>query len=158
MSNDIINLTSRFINNNNKQNNKAMKEIEAVQKKYDNGRTCPKSNKEFEELLNTNAMVAELETHRMPFHTKISHFVSKVNNGKEYDLKLLPDWEDKVIYYDGLYMEPQDFGNYHYGYIGRAYGFPISMLIAGAGANQLKNHKLNTITNCPTGSLCIYFG
>ena len=64
------------------------------------------------------------------------------------------DETNKVIYYDGLYMEPQDFGNYHYGYIGRAYGFPISMLIAGAGANQLKNHKLNTITNCPTGSLC----
>ncbi len=34
-------------------------------------------------------------------------------------------------------MEPQDIGNYHFGYIGRAMGYDTEFLTSGAGAYQL---------------------
>jgi hypothetical protein len=43
------------------------------------------------------------------------------------------------IVYDGHLMSSEDLGNYHFGYIGAAYGLPISMLHMGAGVYQLKN-------------------
>ena len=61
-----------------------------------------------------------------------------VNDESEFDLKNQDKWKEKTIYYDGMYMEPQDIGNYHFGYIGRAAGFDLNFLLFGASANQLK--------------------
>ena len=51
-------------------------------------------------------------------------------------------------------MEPQDIGNFHYGYIGRAIDIPPTILIASAGYNQLTKFGLRTLKNCFTNSLC----
>lgn len=84
---------------------------------------------------------------------KLRTFAKAVNNGSEYDLKLQPEW-NQTIMYDGIIMDPQDVGNFHYGYIGAAIGIHEDILVLGAGANQLKNHKFKTIQNCLTPSYC----
>lgn len=92
------------------------------------------------------------------FISKSLDFRNMVKDGSEFDLKNQDKWKEKTIYYDGMYMESQDIGNYHFGYIGRAAGFDLNFLLFGASANQLKKGvwELNkeTFKNCFTTSRC----
>lgn len=85
---------------------------------------------------------------------KLKFFVDHVDNRSEYDLKRTVIWKDAVVKYEGVVMEPQDIGNYNFGYIGRAMGYDVEFLKFGAGMKQLYDHNIRTIINCPTPSYC----
>ena len=123
-------------NNNKKQNKKAKKEIEEVQRKNN---VCPvEDNKNFKETLKKNAQKVQQETQNMNYIERLNYLRENANDGQKFDLKL---FTKDTIFYDGMYMEPQDIGNYHFGYIGRASGIQTWVLLKGASVNQIK--KMN---------------
>lgn len=150
-----------FPKNTARQTDKAIKEILEVQSQYN---VCPPDDKEFNKILKSNASKAEKELKNLGFIEKNKKFIEQVNDGKSYDLKKQPEWKNKTIYYDGLFMESQDLGNYHFGYVGRAAGFSTDYLLFGASANQFTkmiykkngNYHFNSeiFKNCFTPSLC----
>ena len=144
----VVDLTSRIERNNEKQNRKARKEIEAVQNRYD---ACPINNEEFANTLRTNAEKIKNETKNRNFTKKSLYFAKNVNDGAIYDLKLKTN---DTIYYNDMFMEPQDIGNYHFGYIGRAAGFSQQYLLWGASANQVTKMNGEVFRNCFTSSIC----
>ena len=105
-----------------------------------NNKTCPvttpKSN-QFKETLKTNTIKVQKETKNMNSVQKITYFVENVRTGGIFDLKNTEEWKDVTIYYDGMTMEDQDIGNYHFGYIGRALGYDVDFLTTGAGIYQI---------------------
>ena len=129
---------------------KAVQEIKELQnKKYDK-----EKSKKFKHTLTQNARDMQNATKNMGPAKKLLFFRNNVNNRKKYDLKEKAGWKGATIYYDGHIMEDQDIGNYNFGYMGRALGYDLNFLIAGAGANQLKNHGKKTVGNCFTTFLC----
>lgn len=86
---------------------------------------------------------------------KMNNFINNVKENGPMDLKNIKEFQS-TISYNGIVMEPQDIGNFNYGYIGRAYGYPTEVLIAGGGAYQWWKHKTNPVTylNCFTTSIC----
>lgn len=112
--------------NNKKQIKKAAKEINKVQKKYND--------------LNTKLSDAvKSNTKKMNPVQKLDYFVENVKTGGNFDLKNTEEWKNTNIYYEGLLIEPQDIGNYHFGYIERAMGYNIDFLTTGAGIYQIKS-------------------
>ena len=85
---------------------------------------------------------------------KLLVFRNSFTNGSTFDIKLYSTWRGKKIYYEGEWMEDQDLGNYHYGYVGAASGYKKEFLILAAGLNQLKTWKLKTAKHCISRSLC----
>ena len=81
-------------------------------------------------------------------------FFNSFNGGGVYDLKSSSEWQNVVGYYDGILMEPQDIGNFHYGYVGRAYGLTTETLVLGGGIIQLRDHGSDTLENCLSESFC----
>lgn len=69
-------------------------------------------------------------------------FYYAVNHEEEWDIKRPKPWEQTIgttypgfgtkVLYDGNIMTPEDLGNYTYGSIGKAYGFPLAILYAGS--------------------------
>lgn len=53
-------------------------------------------------------------------------------------------------------MEPQDVGNFHFGYIGRAMWYDVEFLTSGAGVYQFLENLENPVTylQCLTFSMC----
>ncbi len=136
-------------NNNKKQNKKAKKEIEEVQKKHN---VCPiEENKNFKETLKTNAKKVQNDTQNMNYIERLNYLRENANDGQKFDLKL---FTKDTIFYDGMYMEPQDIGNYHFGYIGRAAGIQTWVLLKGASVNQIKKMNWEVFKNCFTTSFC----
>ena len=75
--------------------------------------------------------------------SKGAWFVSKVNHEKSWDIKVEKSWNETIanntfpgegvnVYYNGMVMNPEELGNYTYGYIGHAVGFNIYELYAGS--------------------------
>ena len=136
-------------NNNKKQNKKAKKEIEEVQRKNN---VCPvEDNKNFKETLKKNAQKVQQETQNMNYIERLNYLRENANDGQKFDLKL---FTKDTIFYDGMYMEPQDIGNYHFGYIGRASGIQTWVLLKGASVNQIKKMNWEVFKNCFTTSFC----
>lgn len=136
------------------QESRSEKEIEKVQKKYPN--YCPNvlQSLNFAQTLQTNASTVKQDTKNMNEVDKLSYLIEKTGSGKAYDLKN-GEW-NRDIYYNGMILEPQDIGNYNFGYIGRAMGYDMNFLTTGAGIYQLKEHWRNPVTyvNCLTFSIC----
>lgn len=80
-------------------------------------------------------------------------FKNSVTNNAKYDLKETPEWNEELIY-NGTVFDPQDTGNFHYGYIGRSIGIPVEVLVLGAGANQFSNYGMDTFKYCFTFAAC----
>lgn len=69
-------------------------------------------------------------------------FYQKVNHEAEWDIKREEPWKktigttypgvDTQVLYNGIVMTPESLGNYTYGFIGRASGFSLPVLIAGS--------------------------
>lgn len=141
-----------------KQNKKAKDEIQHVQDINREDNVCPSENKIFKETLEKDAKLVKKRLNGKNFISKSLDFRNMVKDGAEFDLKNQDKWKEKTIYYDGMYMEPQDIGNYHFGYIGRAAGFDLDFLLFGASLNQIKKgaRELNkeTFKNCFTTSRC----
>jgi len=137
------------------QNKRAKNEIKRVQDKYPNSCPNPFKSMEFDRFLKNNSNKIKSDTENMNQVDKMKYFITNVKTGGIYDLKNTGNWKED-IYYDGHVMESQDIGNYHFGYIGRAIGYDIDFLTAGAGAYQLYEHPKEFITyfNCITPSLC----
>ena len=124
-------LGAEIIDNNKKQNEKAKNEIEAVQRRYN---VCPiNEDKNFKETLKTNTEKVQRETQNMNYIERLNYLRENANDGQKFDLKL---FTNDTIFYDGMYMEPQDIGNYHFGYIGRAAGIQTWALLKGASINK----------------------
>ena len=132
--------------------NKAKKEIQKVQN--DNYKKEKITNQNFEKTLHINAQNVKNKTQNMNFAEKLNYIAKTSDNNTENDLKRQEEWKTTVIYYDNHWMEPQDIGNYHFGYIGRAAGIPTSILTTGAGVIQFRDHGLKTMQNCFTDSIC----
>ena len=134
----------------------AQKEINKVQeinsKKIKN--MCLTPNIQFSEALKNNSQAVKEKIGDLELPNKLLEFRTLVGDNGIYNLKNKEEWKGKTIYYDNMWMTAEDAGNYHYGYIGRAANIPSSLLFMGAGANQLKNHKFETIGNCISASLC----
>jgi len=117
------------------QNSKAQKEINDNQWK----KTNTQNDTSFHSTLKNNANKVKNDTKNMNSAQKLGYFVNNVKTGGTYDLKNQPEWKNKTIYYNNIVMDPQDIGNYHFGYIGRALGYDIDFLTLGAGAYQVKS-------------------
>ena len=72
----------------------------------------------------------------------LKKFYTMVNHEAEWDIKRKAQWEstigttfpgyDTVVLYHNQAMTPEMIGNYTYGVIGEAFGFPIDTLLAGS--------------------------
>lgn len=107
----------------------------------------------FEKTLHDNATNIKNATKGMNPVTKLDYFKNVVNTGSIYDLKVQKEWRGKTIFYDGLWMEDQDIGNYHFGYIGRAVGYDVDFLTFGAGIKQLLSDT-RMLDYCFSSSFC----
>lgn len=87
----------------------------------------------------------------MNYIERLNYLRENANDGQKFDLKL---FTKDTIFYDGMYMEPQDIGNYHFGYIGRASGIQTWVLLKGASVNQIKKMNWEVFKNCFTTSFC----
>lgn len=131
---------------------KAKKEIKKVQNK----KNIPDRTKQLNETLkkNANNMQRYIYPNQPPL-IKMNNFINNVKENGPMDLKNIKEFQS-TISYNGIIMEPQDVGNFNFGYIGRAYGYPTEFLADGAGAYQLYRHWKNPVTylNCLTPSVC----
>lgn len=69
-------------------------------------------------------------------------YYNAVNHEEEWDIKRKDPWEKTIgtsypgfgteVLYEGNILTPEDLGNYTYGSIGKAYGFPLLILYAGS--------------------------
>ena len=68
----------------------------------------------------------------------LEEFYNSVKNGAKWDLKQKSKWQQSSLYYfDGELVDSDAPGNIMYGYMGKAYGIPDSVLHAGAGYAQI---------------------
>lgn len=131
---------------------KAKKEIKKVQNK----KNIPDRTKQLNETLKKNADNMERYIYpNQPPVIKMNNFINNVKENGPMDLKNIKEFQS-TISYNGIIMEPQDVGNFNFGYIGRAYGYSTEFLADGAGAYQLYRHWKNPVTylNCLTPSVC----
>lgn len=131
---------------------KAKKEIKKVQNK----KNIPDRTKQLNETLKKNADNMERYIYpNQPPVIKMNNFINNVKENGPMDLKNIKEFQS-TISYNGIIMEPQDVGNFNFGYIGRAYGYSAEFLADGAGAYQLYRHWKNPVTylNCLTPSVC----
>ena len=127
----IITATTVAINNNIQQQ-KAQQEIARVQSKSN----IPDCTDELNNTLKTNANNVRNATKNMNTLNKLKYIAQNTKTNSKYDLKRTPEW-NKTISYNGIIMEAQDIGNFHFGYIGRAAGLSKKTLTVGAGIYQI---------------------
>lgn len=132
------------------QNKKAQKEINKVQKKK-----APDKTKKLNDKMKKSVKELRKETMGQNPVKKLVSFTEVVKTGSKYDLKSTPEWQ-QTISYNGIIMEPQDIGNFHFGYIGRSMGYSTDFLTAGAGGYQLFEHWNDSVTypHCFTTFFC----
>ena len=100
--------------------------------------TAPKLPNYSDEL--NRVMIANAKTADSIFTNSFT-FYNKVNHNGDWDYKVKDIWEKdinvpftKKFILNGRLTTPEDFGNIHYGFVGRAYGFPATVLYIGGGA------------------------
>ena len=139
-----------------KNNQKAQKKAQSdVKNTAKQNMYCPKPSDAiiFDKTLHDNAINVETTTKNMNSATKLLYFMDVVDSYSIFDLKVQNNWKDKTIFYDGVWMEPQDIGNYHFGYIGRAAGYDMDFLTFGAGIKQLLS-STRMLEYCFSSSFC----
>ncbi len=65
-------------------------------------------------------------------------FYKQVSEGKPWDFKNNPKDKQTHHFWNGSLVTDEVFGNLHYGFMGQLGGFGLSMILAGAGAAQIK--------------------
>lgn len=155
ISSIIKRISNYFIEKDSIQKETAMEKVNNLQKekREKTQKACLLDNVKFENDLKNNAQKVKARIGNAPPLTKYGVFALWVRPGGIYDYKI-GKYAGKTIYYDGMWMEAEDIGNYHYGYIGRAAGIPKSVLVVAGGFVQLLQHGEDTIENCPTTSFC----
>ena len=113
------------------QNSVAQKQIKEVQNKIN----VPDRTNELNKKLKQSASEIKKESLGQNSIQKLSTFANAVKSGSKYDLKEQSEWQE-TISYKNVIMEPQDIGNFHFGYIGRAMGYTPKFLVIGAGIYQ----------------------
>ncbi|MCM0759457.1 polymorphic toxin type 44 domain-containing protein [Sporomusa sphaeroides DSM 2875] len=73
----------------------------------------------------------------LPFEARLTLFYNLVRNGGSFDLKNKPDWQHDKFIYNGEVVDKDVPGNINYGYLGKVFGFPDTLLYAAAGAAQI---------------------
>ena len=106
----------------------------------------------FDSKLRESEKELKKETSNMKPVAKMFYFATVVGNKGKYNLKNKPGWMGETFLYRGRVMTAEDFGNYHYGYIGRSMGYSESLLLMGAGANHIVGHGFNFY--CITYTFC----
>ena len=74
-----------------------------------------------------------------PIHERLRDFYKLVDDGGVLDLKRQPGWGSPKFVYDGEVVNNDVPGNVLYGYLGKHFDIPDSLLYFGAGSNQIKN-------------------
>lgn len=128
---------------------KAGKQIKNVQ----NNKNVPDKTKELNNKLKKSSSELQKKVQNQNMIEKLNTFRKEVDDNSKYDLKSGNEWNE-TISYNGIIMDPQDIGNFHYGYIGRSIGLSEYVLISGAGVNQLSKYNIKTIQNCFSPSIC----
>ncbi len=113
------------------QSKKAKKEIKKVQKKTN---VPDKTNKLNSKLKQSVSEIRKETANQNPVK-KLETFTNAVKTGSKYDLKSQANWQE-TISYNGFVMDPQDIGNFHFGYLGRSMGYSIEFMTMGAGVYQ----------------------
>lgn len=102
----------------------------------------------------------------------IDDFIRKVKPEGPWDIKLRDAWEATIgtkfpgqnttVIYHGQKTTAHELGNYTYGVIGRAYGFPVDVLILGsfvaAGLPLYGNDLTNELSDWPFIKAGFYAG
>lgn len=134
-------------------NEKAKQEINDVQEKQKDATNIVPEN-EVRKQMRKNAAEITKSTKYNSSLIKLEKFIYGVKDNGKYDLKTKDEWSDKVFEFQGMILEPQDFGNLNFGYIGRAMGYDLTFLQFGAGMYQLWDHGSSTLYDCITPSFC----
>lgn len=134
----------------NLSNNKSKKQT----KKMKNKKNISDKTKELNDKLHQSANEIKKEVGNVPV-VNLYQFAQMTKSNSKYDLKSQEEWQRSIVY-NGTIMEPQDIGNFHFGYIGRAAGLDMNTLMLGAGLYQFKEHWNKSITyaNCFTIYTC----
>ncbi|HBL85210.1 MAG TPA: hypothetical protein DDZ99_10020, partial [Clostridiales bacterium] len=84
-------------------------------------------------------------------------FHELVKDKAAWDIKREESWEKTIgtsfpgngttVYYNGYYMTPEQLGNYTYGYLGAAFGFPYIELVGGSFYAAGFPTQVNELTN-----------
>jgi hypothetical protein len=75
----------------------------------------------------------------MPLGPRLLLFYNLVDDGGILDLKRQPGWESPKFVYNGEVVNNDVPGNIVYGYLGKHFDLPDTVLYFGAGSNQMKN-------------------
>lgn len=91
-----------------------------------------------------NALMTEYEAKykdikNMPLGPRLLLFYNLVDDGGILDLKRQPGWESPKFVYNGEVVDNDVPGNITYGYLGKHFDLPDTVLYFGAGSNQVKN-------------------
>lgn len=141
--------TGLFLANSIRKLKKSKKEISKVQEK----KNVPDKTEKLNQTMQKNAQIMQKAVEGQNVVQKLNTFKEYVTDDSIFDLKKTEEWNEPITY-DGVVMEPQDIGNFHYGYIGRSIGIPEIILYGGAGINQLSKYGKETAEYCFTISFC----
>jgi hypothetical protein len=97
-----------------------------------------------------HALMAEYEEkfkdiQDMPLAIKYTTFYNLVKDGGILDVKRQPGWDSPKFIYNGEVVNNDVPGNILYGYLGKHFGFPDTVLTAFAGGNQMANGIANLL-------------
>ena len=65
--------------------------------------------------------------------------IKYITDNSNSNIGIINPFRYRSYYYDEEWMEDQDLGNYHYGYVGAATGYSKNFFVLAAGLNQLKS-------------------
>ncbi len=113
----------------------------------------PDYSNELNKVLHQNATEASYYSRTLSESAALDYFKNQVNHKQEWDYKWEEIWEKEFdvpylgvkgkFIFNGEVITTEDFGNIHYGYVGKAMGFSDELLYMGGGyAHCGKNLKV----------------
>lgn len=121
--------------------NKNKKATKKTTKKNNNN--LPNYSAELNKVLHQNALEANYYSRTLSQAAALDYFKNQVNHKQEWDYKREEIWEKEFdvpylknngkFIFNGEVIDAEDFGNIHYGYVGKAMGFSDELLYMGGG-------------------------
>lgn len=103
----------------------------------------PDYSKELNKVVQQNATEANYYSKVWSQTAALDYFKNQVNHKQEWDYKREEIWEKEFdvpylglkgkVIFNGEVIDTEDFGNIHYGYVGKAMGFSDELLYMGGG-------------------------
>lgn len=131
-------LISSITNTGSKNNTKSKPKTETSKKN-----NLPDYSNELNKVLQQNATEANYYSKTLSQTAALEYFKNQVNHKQEWDYKRQEIWEQEFdvpylgvqgeFIFNGEVITTEDFGNIHYGYVGKAMGFSDELLYMGGG-------------------------